>query len=214
MTWGSGGGPLGPQVGVKLLILAGFYRHNWTSIPLWWKPKLFCFLIDLWTMSHVPCKMAKPNVSVGPGGPEAASNCWYFVGFKGIIANCHGHVSGDLFCSFVHTFPDNFLEKWKKTRFTAQPPRKAMFEFGLGGPGLASKCWYFVGFKGIIATWHGHVFGDLFLVFSYVSWKQAISLGFHSASEYVMGIWEPPWGSQVSLQAPWGGIKLLIFRWF
>ena len=34
--------------------------------------------------------------------PEAASNCSYFVGFKGIIATGHAYVSADLF----HVFSD------------------------------------------------------------------------------------------------------------
>ena len=62
----------------------------------------------------------RPDSAGGSGGPsgaprwafrrlEAALVCSYYVGFKGIIGSCHGHVSGDPLCWFIRTFRDNFL---------------------------------------------------------------------------------------------------------
>ena len=56
-------------------------------------------------------------------------------------------------------------KKWKKTRFAAQPPINLMFEIWLEALWGASNCSYFVGFKGIMAHWHGHVVDDLFTRF-------------------------------------------------
>ena len=65
---GSGGAP-GVPTWFEISILAGFYTLNWTSLPLSWNTLLFSLLMDFWKMSHVPGKMAKPNVWNGLGGP-------------------------------------------------------------------------------------------------------------------------------------------------
>ena len=56
------------------------------------------FVVPLNTRGGLGAPLGAPRWALRR--PEAASNCLYFVGFKGIIANCHGHVLCDLFYVF------------------------------------------------------------------------------------------------------------------
>ena len=93
----------GVCVGLQLVILASVYRHNWAIIPLWWNTKLFIveWLFETCLNMSV-VKLPSLMFEMGLRDLEAASNRWYFVGFKNIIASCHGHLSGSLFFMFTH----------------------------------------------------------------------------------------------------------------
>ena len=166
------------------------------SSHVYWQ--LFGFSMDLWKMSQVPCKMAKPKVWKWPGrqtqslklaweGLGVTSNSWYFVCLIIIIATRHGHLFGDLFCVFLYVswkqvISRGFYSARKSDGGLGVPLGALRSRWAFRRPEAASNSWYFPGFKHMFATWHGHPF--IFFVFSYVSSKQAITLGFTVPANY------------------------------
>ena len=68
------GGGLGPRLGVKLLILAGFYRHNCTRTLGDEKLNFLGFSLIFEKCHTSPVKWPNLMFETGLAGPEAASN--------------------------------------------------------------------------------------------------------------------------------------------